>query len=119
MKLMYFSIKYRYSNSLLKTHKLHLLFLVLLLSHLLCVGMVSLTSASRYATSVSRFQSRSSMYIRGLIPRISTELAKAVPIGGKISYHTYQRENNKGAYQTSWIGWLVCTFSSYNSPIVS
>ena len=38
-----------------------------------CVGMVSVTSASRY-------QSRSSMYIRGLIPRNSTELAEAVPI---------------------------------------
>ena len=37
------------------------------------VGMVSVTSASRY-------QSRSLMYIQGLIPRNSTELAEAVPI---------------------------------------
>ena len=37
------------------------------------VGMISVTSTSRY-------QSRSSMYIRGLIPRNSTELAEAVPI---------------------------------------
>ena len=34
-----------------------------------CVGMVSVTSASRYVTSASRYQSRSSMYIRGLVPR--------------------------------------------------
>ena len=32
-------------------------------------------------TSASRYESRSSMYIRGLIPRTSTELADAVPIG--------------------------------------
>ena len=43
--------------------------------------MVSVTSASRYVTSASRYQSRSSMYIRGLIPRKSTELAEASPIG--------------------------------------
>ena len=46
--------------------------------------MVSVTSASRYITSVSRYypryQSRSSMYIRGLIPRNVKELAEAVPI---------------------------------------
>ena len=58
---------------------------VLLQSHLFCVNMVSLTSASRYITSALRYhprcQSRSSMYIRGLIPRNSAELAEAVPIG--------------------------------------
>ena len=32
-----------------------------------CVGMVSVTSESRYVTTVSRYQSRSAMYIRGLI----------------------------------------------------
>ena len=46
--------------------------------------MVSVTSASRYIASASRYhthyQSRSSMYIRGLIPRNSAELAEAVPI---------------------------------------
>ena len=45
--------------------------------------MVSVTSASRYITSASRYyphyQSRSSMYIRGLIPRNFAELAEAVP----------------------------------------
>ena len=70
-----FSIKYRYSNILLKKHKLHLgrMFCSNHTCH--CVNMVSVTSASRYITSASRYhpryQSRSSMYIRGLIPRNS------------------------------------------------
>ena len=79
-----FSIKYRYSVILLKkkqhTHKLHL-------SCLICcnhICMVSVTSASRYITPASRYQPRyqssSSMYIRGLIPRNFAELAEAVPI---------------------------------------
>ena len=49
--------------------------------------MVSVTSVSRYMTSASRYhpryQSRSSMYIRGLIPRNFAELAEAVPIDAK------------------------------------
>ena len=49
-----------------------------------CVNMVSVTSASRNITSAScyhpRYHSRSSMYIRGLIPRNFDELAEAVPI---------------------------------------
>ena len=44
------------------------------------IGMVSVMSESQYITSASRYQSRSSMYIRGLIPLNSMELAKAVPI---------------------------------------
>ena len=56
----------------------------LLQSYLLCVNMVSVTSASRYITSASRYhprcQSRSFTYIRGLIPRNFAELAEAVPI---------------------------------------
>ena len=47
--------------------------------------MVSVTSASGNITSASRyhprFQSRTSLYIRGLIPRNFAELAEAVPIG--------------------------------------
>ena len=43
-----------------------------------CVNMVSVTSALRYITSASRFtpryQSRSSTYISGLIPRNFAEL---------------------------------------------
>ena len=49
----------------------------------------SFTSVSRYITSPSRYhpryQSRSSMYIYGLIPRNSAELAEAFPI--EITYH--------------------------------
>ena len=54
--------------------------------------MVSVTSASRYITSASRYhpryQSRSSMYIRGLIPRNFAELAEAVPI----EWHTPEKK---------------------------
>ena len=39
---------------------------------------IVLACASHYVTSASRYQSRSSMYIRGLIPRNSTELAEKV-----------------------------------------
>ena len=51
--------------------------------------MVYVTSASRYVTSAShyhpRYQSRSSMYIRGLIPRNFAELAEAVPIASVLN----------------------------------
>ena len=40
------------------------------------INMVSVTSASQY---YSRYQSSSSMYIRGLIPGNFAELAEAVP----------------------------------------
>ena len=40
------------------------------------------TSASRYVTSALRYQSSSSMYIQGLFPRNSMELAEAVLISG-------------------------------------
>ena len=47
--------------------------------------MVSVTSAAGYITSAScyhtRYQSRPLIYIRGLIPRNSSEFAEAVPIG--------------------------------------
>ena len=47
--------------------------------------MVSVMSALRYIKPASRYhplyQSRSLMYIRGLIPRNFTESAEAVPIG--------------------------------------
>ena len=61
--------------------------------------MVSITSALRYVTSAPRYQSRSSMYIRGLILWNSTKLADAVPIG--MTYitecnccHQFMRSNN-------------------------
>ena len=75
MKCMYCSIKYRYSDILLKKHKLHLNRLFCCNHICYCVIMVSVTSASRYITSAScyhpRYQSRSSMYFRGFIPQIS------------------------------------------------
>ena len=47
--------------------------------------MVSVTSASRYVTSASRYQSRSSVYILGLITGNSTELAEAITIGCRVA----------------------------------
>ena len=55
-----------------------------------------MTSVSRYVTKASRYQSRSSMYIRGLIPRNSTALAEAVLIVtyvGQIFVWTVLRNN--------------------------
>ena len=83
-----FLIKYRYSDILLKKHKLHLSRLFCCNYTCDCVKMVSVTSASRYITSASRYHPRylrrSSMYIRGLFPRNSAELADAVRIGSLI-----------------------------------
>ena len=71
-----FSIEYRYSSDiLLKIHKLQLLRVAV--CQVCCnhscyyVDMVSVTSVSRYVTSASRYHSRFSVYIRGLIPRNS------------------------------------------------
>ena len=72
MKFMHFSIKYRYIIYMRLFCCNHTCY---------CVGMVSVTSASRYVTLASRYQIRSLMYIRGPIPRNSTDLAEAVPIG--------------------------------------
>ena len=67
-----------------KKHKLHLSRLFCCNYTFYCVNMVSVMSASRYITSASRYhlryQGRSSMYIRGLIPRIFEELAEAFQI---------------------------------------
>ena len=86
MKFMYFSIKYRYSDILLKKT-----FTSLCCNHTCyCANMVSVTSAARYITPAShyiyhpRYQSRSMMYIRGLILRKFANLAEAVPIGVSI-----------------------------------
>ena len=85
MKFMvFFSIKYRYSDILLKKHKLHLSHLFCYNHTCYCANMVSVTSASRYITAASRYhpryQSRSSICIRGLIPQNSAEFAEVVPI---------------------------------------
>ena len=69
---------------MLKKHKLHLSRLFCCNHTCYCVNMVSVTSVSRYITSASRYhpryQSRSSMYICGLIPWNFAELVEAVPI---------------------------------------
>ena len=62
---------------LLKKHKLHLSCLFSYNHTCFCVNMVSVTSASRYHP---HYQSRSSMYIRGLILRNFAEFAEAAPI---------------------------------------
>ena len=74
MKLMNFSIKYRFSDIVLKK-KLHSMYNLFFGCNPTCYfgGMVSSTAASGY-------QFRSLVYIRGLIPRNSSELAEAVPI---------------------------------------
>ena len=72
MEFMYFSIKYRYSDILLKNHKLHLNLLFCCNHTCYCVNMVLVTFVSCYM-SVScyhpQYQNRSSMYIGRLIPR--------------------------------------------------
>ena len=84
-KCYFFSMKYCYSDLLLeKKHKLYLSHLICCNYACYCVNMVSVTSASRYIRSASRYhlryQRRSSMKICGLIPRNFGELAEAVPI---------------------------------------
>ena len=77
-------------NKILKKHKLHLNRLFYCNHICYCVNMVSVTSTSRYITSASRYhpryQSRSSMYVRGLIPRNFAELVETVPIGSPPAY---------------------------------
>ena len=97
-----FSIKYCYSDILLKKHFFHL-------SRLFCcnhtyysVNMVSVTSASRYITSGSgyhrRYQSRSSMYICGLIPWNFAELAETVPIARKAEKRLHILSDSQSLY---------------------
>ena len=49
--------------------------------------MVSVKSASCYIMSASCYQSRSLMYIHGLIPQNFTEVAEAVLIDGHVSLY--------------------------------
>ena len=66
--------------------------------------MVSVTSASYYITSASRYhpryQSRSSMYISGLIPRNFAEMVETVPIdfsyNGNTMYYSVLYRNGVG-----------------------
>ena len=72
------------SDLLTATLKLHLSRLFCCNHTCYCVNMVSVTSASSYITPASCYhpcyQSRSSMYIRSLIPQNSAKLAEAVQI---------------------------------------
>ena len=66
MKFMYFSIKYRYSDILLKKNIKFRYSRMFCCSHTCyCVGMVSVMPASCYVMSASHYIS---MYILGLIP---------------------------------------------------
>ena len=60
--------------------------------------MVSVTLASCYITSTScyhpRYQSKSSMYIRGLIPRNFAELVEVVTID-RVHVLKYAKDSNK------------------------
>ena len=126
MKFMYLSIKYRYSDILLKKNK-HLNRLFCCNHTCYCVNMVFVTSASRYITPASyyhpRYQSRSSIYIvdwfsplhwlliwttwnqfiyiGGPIPRNFAEIDEAVPIvfSTQSTQKTSRHENNK-----CWLG---------------
>ena len=116
-----FSIKYRYSDILIKKqqqHKLHLSRLFCCNHNCYCSNMVSVTPASRYITSASRYrpryQSRSSMYIRGLIPRNFAESADAVPIDVKCLKHeqpsVFGQQNNQPSFPyTLRVVWLIKT----------
>ena len=86
-------MKFSYSDILLKKHKLQVSHLFCCNHTCYCFNMVSVTSASHYITSASRYhlgyQCRSSMYIHGLIPGNFAEFAEAVPIGvpSEVTYH--------------------------------
>ena len=81
-----------------------------------CVNMVFLSSAPRYITSASRYhtryQSRSSLYIRGLIPRNFAELAEAVPIASLT-----ERLNPNVTYKTDQGASKRYTFSCQHATI--
>ena len=77
---MYFTIKYRYSDILLKNINFIYNCLFCCNHSCYCVNMVSVTPASHYITSASHYHPRSLMYIRGLISQNFAEMAEAVLI---------------------------------------
>ena len=87
--LLFYSIKYRYSDIVLKNQELHLSRLFCCNHTCYCVNMVSVTVAALNVTSATRYhtryQSRSSMYIHSLIPGFFAELAEAVLIAFRTS----------------------------------
>ena len=76
-----------------------------------------MTSLSRHEKSASCYQSRSSMYIRGVFPRNSKELAEAVPIACikhiicVWPHNTDQRSGKKTklTYTVSVVWYVICT----------
>ena len=120
---MYFSIKYRYSDILLKKKHNNIDFIYyhsFWCNHTCyCVCMAFVTSASRYVTSASHYQSRTTMYIRGLISRTSRELAEAVPIDSGLCiialmgiHATSQKEQSTILVENSKLCLIGCfTFS--------
>ena len=78
--------------------------------------MVSVTSASCYIMSASHYhlcyQSRSSMYILGLIPSNFAELAKAVPIVNSEEMKTCFRKQLCFCYHKSHV-WQVKKFAFF------
>ena len=92
------------SRYFIEKHKLLISPFVLLQYTSYYVNMVSVTSAARYITSASsyhpRYQSKSSMYIRCLIPRNLAELVEAVSIEITISKNQEQAKNNNNAKHT-------------------
>ena len=79
-----------------------------------CINMVSVTSASHYITPAShyhpRYQSRSSIYIRGLIPRNFAELAEAGSSDWLISLHAGQFYMNLCRLQIVFISYVFKIF---------
>ena len=64
-----------------------------------CIDMVSVTSASCYVTSASLYQSRPSMYIRGLIPRNSPRQFRfATLLSGSLLFYRVDKMSNPIVY---------------------
>ena len=95
----------------------------LLCKHGFCDVSVTLYNVSvTLSPALSKYQSRSSMYIRGLIPRNFAELAEAVPIGGEydqeipLTHTADQRNSNRtitviGHQKQSNHIWMIATQS--------
>ena len=78
---MQFLIKYRYSDILLKKN-------VTSFMTCDCVGIIFVTSTTRYDTLASRYQIKFSVYIRGLIHGIPRNLLRKMQLGlAPLEYH--------------------------------
>ena len=88
MKFMYSSIKYSYSDILFKNINFIYNRLFCCNHTCSCACIVSVAPASGYVTSTSRYQSRSSMYIWGLITQNWT---RQFPLKPRYKHKTYKR----------------------------